>query len=285
MAQDEAHPGGKSPCDQWSYLGNISKTLLIPLVARSTGGKVFPQLNPNDRYAEYLSTKLETNLNSFIGDWATVLNILWRTWLIKDLGKKFFEKNPSALGINLGAGLSYYFQWFDNRQNHWLDLDLDPVIKLRQLLFHSLPPHCKQNSFNITTPGWWNKLKLPKRTSKKPVYLICEGLSMYLEPAQLRVVMQEISTHAPEGSELVMDFISNAGVGKAFMHPQILETGAEFKWGTDRIADIANDYPRLHLEAQHSITEAYGLTARWMEQILQPLLGGPMYGLAHWSVK
>jgi O-methyltransferase involved in polyketide biosynthesis len=268
----------------WASLGHVSKTLLIPLVARSNGAEIFPHLNPNDRYAEYFAGRLHANLQSFVGDWTTVLNILWRTWLIKDLGQQFFERHPNALGINLGAGLSYYFQWFDNQHNHWLDLDLDPVIQLRRVLFHTLPAHCKQQAFNITSPGWWDRLGLPKRESKKPVFLICEGVSMYLEPEQLRQILKEMGDHAPSGSELVMDFISDIGVGKAFLHPHLCDAGAEFKWGTHRIEKIGNEQPRFHLQSQHSIAEAYGATARWMEHFLSPWLGGPMYGLAHWRI-
>ena len=268
----------------WASLGNVSKTLLIPLVARSSGAELFPRLNPNDRYAEYFAGVLKANLRSFVGDWTTVLNILWRTWVIKDLGKQFFEQHPNAMGINLGAGLSCYFQWFDNQRNQWLDLDLEPVIQLRRLLFHTLPTHCKQQAFSITTPGWWNRLGLPTRDSKQPVFLICEGVSMYLEPTQLPQIMKEIADHAPAGSELVMDFISDIGIGKAFLHPHIADAGAELKWGTHRIEEIGNDQPRFHLQSQHSIAEVYGATARWMEHFLTPWLGGPMYGLAHWRI-
>ena len=284
MAQRHRQPHPSQVFENWSSLGNVSRTLLIPLVARSSGGSLFPNLNPNDRYAEYFASSLNASLKSFVGDWTTVLNVLWRTGLIKDLGAKFFKQHPHALGVNLGAGLSYYFQWFDNQQNEWLDLDLDPVIKLRQLLFHAQPPHYKQRAFNITTPGWWKKLGLPNKKSRQPVFLILEGVSMYLDAAQLKTILQEICDQAPAGSELVMDFISEISIGKAFLHPHISEAGAEFTWGTNHIEELAVTEPRLLLQSQHSITEAYGNTARWMERFFSPWIGGPAYGLAHWKI-
>ena len=107
---------------------------------------------------------------------------------------------------------------------------------------------------------------------------------MYLRPEELSAMLAQIEEHAPIGSELMLDFISTTGVGKAYLHPSIGATGSEFRWGCEHIIDVCESHPRLKLVAEHSVAEAYGPGARWMETVLEPWLGGPMYGLAHFSI-
>jgi O-methyltransferase involved in polyketide biosynthesis len=285
MTQPKRHASEQDIAKALADLGRVSHTLLIPLVARASGGHLFPRYHPHDQYAQYLSHLLHSQVRSFVGDWATVLNILWRTWLIKQAGESFFERHPQAAGVNLGAGLSYYFQWLDNQQNRWVDLDLDPVIQLRKMVFGHTSAHHQQRAFNIKHGQWWNEAGLPKRTHRHPVFLICEGVSMYLTPEQMRAMVTHIAEHAPHGSELVLDYISTVGVGKAHMHPSIGATGSEFRWGCEHIIDVCESHPRLKLMAEHSVAEAYGPGASWMEKVLEPWLGGPMYGLAHFVIQ
>lgn len=107
---------------------------------------------------------------------------------------------------------------------------------------------------------------------------------MYLDEAQLHAFWNEVSEHAPIGSQLVMDFISNVGVGKALWHPDVGATGAQFKWGTRCLESVCAQHPHLTLLSQRSVSETYGLGAQWFEQMSRPWWGGPVYGLAHMRV-
>ena len=152
----------------WQTLGAVPSTLLIPLAARAKGAALFPQLDPHDLCANELLVALHANVQTYLNDWATVLNVLWRTDVIKTMGSAFFDHHPNSQGVNLGAGLSNYFQWFSNGDNRWLDADLPEVISLRDLFLQTLPSQCRRKELNITAPGWWQRLKLPhgKKTHK-----------------------------------------------------------------------------------------------------------------------
>lgn len=285
MSKHKPHASEQDIARALADLGRVSNTLLIPLMARASGGHLFPRYHPHDPYAQYLAHILHTQSRSFVGDWATVLNILWRTWLIKQAGEAFFQKHPKALGANLGAGLSHYFQWLDNQQNRWVDLDLNPVIRLRKLVFGHLSSHHTQRSCNIKDDQWWAQAGLPKRRHQRPVFLICEGVSMYLTPTQMNTLITHIVDNAPDGSELMLDHISQVGVGQAHLHPSIAATGSEFRWGCEHITELCQSHPRLQLIEDHSVAEAYGPGANWIEKVLEPWLGGPMYGLAHFVIR
>ena len=269
----------------WQKLGAIPSTLLIPLAARAKGAALFPQFDPHDLCANALLDGLQTNVQTYLNDWASVLNVLWRTDVIKKMGTQFFARHPQSHGVNLGAGLSHYFQWLSNGKNHWLDADLPEVISLRQLLLQTLPGHCRLKELNITQPGWWQRLKLPHGKRARTVLLICEGVLMYLTHTQVTAILEEISENAPAGSEFIFDFMSPIGIGQAALHPSVCNTGAEFTWGLHNASQLVKTHPRLEVLDQRSVAEAYGFACAMTELFLKPFTGGPMYGLIRLGVK
>ena len=100
-------------------LDAVPSTLLVPLVARARGASLFPWLDPHDAQAQQVLQHTHEAVDPLLQDRASVLNVLWRTHLIKQIGDAFFKQHPDAVGVNLGAGLSDYFQWLDKKQHHY----------------------------------------------------------------------------------------------------------------------------------------------------------------------
>lgn len=135
-----------------------------------------------------------------VTDAATAVNILWRTQKIKALAGEFFAHFAHVQGVNLGAGLSDYFQWLDNGQNRWIDVDLPKVVALRQQLMPELPERAQLRSDDLRVAGWWDRLGLQKENHHNPLLLISERLLMYMKPVEVKTFFHEIGEHAPEGS-------------------------------------------------------------------------------------
>jgi len=274
----------KSDSKGTTMLDAVSSTLLIPLVARARGPSIYPWLDPDDVQAQHVVEKIGDAIDPLLQDRAAMLTVLWRTQLMKRLGVDFFRHYPDAQGINLGAGLSDYFQWLNNGHNCWLDVDMDEVVSLRHLLLPVHSESAKDRCLDLTQPGWWQDLGLDERTGHKPMLLICEGLLMYLTPTQVRSVFKEIGNNAPEGSELVCDFMTPMGIGLTHMTPSVFATGAEFRWGAHNALEVAHLHPRLELIAQHTAAEMYGWSFCWAEMCMTPWTGGPLYGVAHMQI-
>ncbi|MEK7345332.1 MAG: class I SAM-dependent methyltransferase [Pseudomonadota bacterium] len=262
----------------------VSSTLLIPLVARGRGASIYPWLDPCDVQAQQLMDKFGHAIDPLLQDRATMLNVLWRTQVLKRIGEDFFKHHSASQGINLGAGLSDYFQWFDNGHNRWLDVDLREVVSLRHLLLQAHSETASDVCLDLTQPGWWQQLGLSERTGREPLLLLCEGVLMYLTPTQVKAVLTEIGDNAPEGSELVCDFMTSLGIGHAHLTPSVSSTGAEFQWGAHNAMEVAQLHPRLELLAQHTVAELYGWAFCWAEMCMTPWTGGPLYGVAHMQV-
>lgn len=239
-------------------------------------------LDPGDARAHDVLTRSGESPQSYPTDTPTAINILWRTCKIKAMARQFFECHPSALGINLGAGLTDYFQWLDNGRNRWLDVDMPPVVALRRQWLTADHRRHTTRTDNLQTPGWWQRLQLQQH--RTPLLLVCEGVLMYLQADEIAAFFREIGEQAPAGTELVCDFISPWGIGQTIAANRHAEEGTAFTWGTRHAQDLAGLHPRLQLVAEYSVAEAYGWCGAWLESLWSPLTGGPLYGLAHLRV-
>jgi O-methyltransferase involved in polyketide biosynthesis len=266
-------------------LESVPSTLLAPLVARARGGKIYPWLDPHDTQAQQVLQNSHHAVDPMLQDRASVLKVLWHTHLIKQIGAAFFQHYPEAVGINLGAGFSDYFQWLDNGHNHWLDVDLEPVVSMRHVLLSPQSERAQNGHIDLNQPGWWQRLPHSIREANAPLLLVCEGVLMHLTPKQVKAVLQEIGDNAHEGSQLVCDFMTPLGIGKSSrLASSVSGSGAEFLWGAHNGLEVARQHPRLELLAQHTAAEAYGPACCWAEMCLGPWTGGPQYALAHLQI-
>jgi len=264
-------------------LDDVPRTLLIPLAARAHASALVPSLDPEDRYAADVLQRSGVQVQDLHQDMATVVNVLWRTRLIKHAAQAFFAEHPTGSGVNLGAGLAQYFQWLDTGHNRWVDADLPAVLALRQRWVRQRSTRCRTAPVDISRPGWLRDLER-QLGDAEPWLVVCEGVLMYLQPIHVRAVLRELADHAPEGSQLLCDFISPLGIGHAGMNTSMAPLHAEFLWGAHNGEEIASLHPRLELLAQHSVSEAYGWGASLMEYACSPWTGGPMYAVAHLRV-
>ena len=265
-------------------LHGVERTLFLPLIVRAQAPVWSPLLDPQDGQAQQVLAQSGQTLGEYPVDMATALNILWRTRKIKDLASQFFAHFPHVQGVNLGAGLSDYFQWLDNGENRWLDIDLPEVVDLRKQLLPQTAERTEVRADDLRRAGWWDRLGLQRHNHRNPLLLISEGVLMYMQPTEVKAFFQEIGEHAPEGTELLCDFISPLGIGQTTLANQQPGERVAFGWGAHNGMEIASFHPRLELLEQHSVAEAYGWAGQWLEMLCTPVTGGPLYGLAHLKV-
>ena len=265
-------------------LNAVPSTLLIPLAARALGDAMFPAKAVHDVYAAQALRSLDTDVSLFLDDRISVYGVLSRTRIFCDLARHFFSRFPDALGVNLGCGLSHYFQWLDQHTNQWLDADLPQVMALRKQLLPAGGKRLRHAEVDISQPGWWARLKLPRQRDGVPVLLICEGVLMYLEPAQVQSVLREFGENAPVGSELLCDTLCWMAVGCAALHPSVRHTQAQFRWGPRRLADFTAPHPRLVVRSEHAVTEGYDFSLSLIEASFRALYGVQMYGITRLEV-
>jgi len=285
-AFEPGKPGAAADAEMPSdlTLDAVPSTLIIPLAARAAGGGFFPSLACSDAESSRLLRSLGVDVSAYLADRPTVLNVLWRTRHIQAAGRAFFTRHPNAWGINLGCGLSHYFQWLDNGHNHWIDADLPEVMALRLALHSPCSPRLRSATLDLIDPHWWQELNLPAQALEQPLFVMCEGVLMYLQPTQAQQVLAEFASRAPAGSRLLLDTLHQCAVGRAGWHSSVGRTGAEFHWGISHPDELCASHPQLRLQQLHSVAECYGWFGRSTDALWRPWLGAPLYGLAELAV-
>ena len=265
-------------------LHGVQRTLFVPLIVRAQAPLWCPMLDPQDRCAGEVLARSGEQAANYLTDGATALNILWRTQKIKAIATEFFERFAHVQGVNLGAGLTDYFQWLDNGHNRWLDVDMPDVVALRRRWLPAAGGRAELQAQDLRTPGWWDRLGLQRHNHRNPLLLISEGVLMYMGPTEVQAFFREIGEHAPEGTALLCDFISPLGIGQTPPFNHHPHDSVAFRWGAHNGEELAAFHPRLELLEQHSVAESWGWAGPWLEMLCTPLTGGPMYGLAHLKV-
>lgn len=259
----------------------VQSTLIIPLVARALGDRLFPNMAISDCHARAALTGLKVDPQDYLNDRLSVYGVLARTHILRELAQDFFNHHPRGWAVNLGCGLSSYFQWLDRGRNQWLDADLPPVIALRERLLPDQGQHHRHASVDLRQLRWWQELGLPEGPKAPPVLVMLEGVLMYLQPDQVLSVMHEFSHHAPVGSELIFDSLSWMAVGQASLHPSVSRTQAQFLWGARKISDFTTGLPRLRRLGEYSILDGYDAGWACLCPFFRALWGTPLYAVIH----
>lgn len=232
-------------------LDPVQCTLLIPLIARALAQGEGNQREPEDASALHVLKELGWAPEVWMPDVWTMGFILWRTRRFRDWGKLFFDRHPSSLGMNLGAGLSDYFQWLRNGSNHWVDADLPAVVALRKSCLH-VHDGAACLSVDLLRSGWWRRLAACASSRAEPVWILCEGVLLYMPPGDVCRMLRLLGECAPVGSELVLDCIPRWMVGWSIHTPWMLGQSARFQWGIDSLSELADIHPRLHVRQAES---------------------------------
>ncbi|MES2246297.1 MAG: class I SAM-dependent methyltransferase [Pseudomonadota bacterium] len=260
-------------------LSAVPSTLRIPLAARASGDALFPQMAVRDAYAAGILEQIRDDDHALPDDRTTIYGILARTRRFRSLAQDFLKLHPGARVVNMGCGLSHYFQWLDDGKSRMTDADLPEVLALRRELLPDTHPRHDLRELDLTAPDWWEQLGLPRKRQAQPVFLFTEGVLMYLTPEQVNAVFTTFGERAPAGSVLAFDAMCWLAVGRARQHPSVRATGAEFHWGLRRTDELTQPHPRLRLDGTYRVMEGYG----WPYTLFAPMvlffLGVPVYAV------
>jgi len=260
-------------------LSAVPSTLRIPLAARASGDAMFPHMAVRDAYAASILEKIRDDGHALPEDRTTIYSILSRTRRFCALAQRFLEQHPGARVVNMGCGLSHYFQWLDDGKCRMTDADLPEVLALRRELIPETNNRHDVRALDLTSPHWWDRLDLPRKRQERPVFLFAEGVLMYLEPKQVQAVLDTFDERAPAGSVLAFDAMCWLGVGRASQHPSVRPTGAQFRWGLRRSTELTQGHPRLHLDSTYRVLEGIGLAYTVFAPLVLMMLGVPLYAV------
>lgn len=260
-------------------LSAVPSTLRIPLAARALGGALFPQVAVDDAHAAAALQRMGDDGSVWLRDRQSIYGVLARTRRFRSEAQAFLRAAPDAQVVNLGCGLSDYLQWLDNGHMRMTDADLPEVMQLRREFLPARHERHTLSELDLTDPSWWDALGLPATRQASPVFLMSEGVFMYLQPAEVEQILATFGERTPAGSVFCFDVMCWLAMGRAKMHRSVKQTDAQFNWGPRKLADLTRPHPRLRLRAAHTVMEGYNLFYRLMGPSFRTLFGVPFYAV------
>lgn len=228
------------------------ETLLITLYGRALQSRrAEPILR--DEWAEAAVERLDYDFAKLEVNESDSLTIAVRAREFDMLAGRFIAAHPRATVLHLGCGLDSRVLRVDPPESVcWFDVDYPDVIELRQRLF-PLRPGYRMIGTSLADVDWIRGLP-----ADQPVFVVAEGVTMYLNEHIVKSLLQAVVEHFPGGevafdahSRRLVRFTTRARAG-------MKGTGASFGWGIDDPREVTALVPRLKLISQTANTALDG---------------------------
>lgn len=114
--------------------------------------------------------------------------------------RRWLESHPDGLVVSLGEGLETQARRVDNGRMRWLSVDLPDAIRMREV-FLQPTDRFYHISVSALDPAWMDAVD-----PSLGVFIVAQGLLMYLEPEDVRQLLSDIADRFP-GAEMVFDVV------------------------------------------------------------------------------
>lgn len=242
-------------------LTGAQETLLAILYARALDAKkTTPILG--DRYAEQIVDQLDYDFSKSRVHWpkAAIITIRAKVldqWAVEFLQQAQHDGEPVTV-LHLAAGLdtrALRLQEHCNKDRasvRWVDVDLPDVIDVRRKLQLSKPDSDSMQydmvGADVTDELWLAKLQLPR---DHKTLVLFEGLSMYLQSAQGRMLIEQLTEYfVKAGNQMAFDCFNWLPMIVQRFEPIIASTGSKISWAINDPKELEGWHQGLHLTGE-----------------------------------
>jgi O-methyltransferase involved in polyketide biosynthesis len=156
--------------------------------------------------------------------------------------RQFLAVHPESVVLHLGCGLDARMLRLQPGPGvDWYDVDSPEVISLREQ-FYPANGRYRLVAASVTDPGW-----LAAIPSDRPVLLLAEGLTMYLEESGGIALLRRVLQRFPSG-ELQFDALTRLGIRSSqALLPVVRQSGSTLRWAVNGPSDIVRAVPGTRL--------------------------------------
>jgi hypothetical protein len=195
--------------------------------------------------------------------------------------EQFFARNPEALCIELGAGLSTRFHRLSSQSDwprfHWLEVDAPDIIQQKS---HLLPriDNYRLMASELTSSDWlmaWQG---------EPLILLIGHRLMYMRPTDVVNIFRNIAARAeqiavmtqqPAPVEIVFDYLSPLSFyWQRLLTICHLQAATGLQWGLGTAKYLSNIHPAYSVLSENCLRETSSAGAKWLLRSYQRLTGG-----------
>jgi O-methyltransferase involved in polyketide biosynthesis len=212
-------------------LGNVQKTLFMPLWARAVETKKDKPVLI-DKVALEIIKSVDFDFSQMSQNVPEISQISWiaRCKRFDLIIREFISKHPHGTIVNIGCGLDTTYERISNNNISWYDLDLPEVIELRKKFFKETKKR-KFISCSFLNTEWFNDIIFNDN-----VLLISAGVFVYFEEIEIKNFIINVADRFDD-CELFFDVTSPKGIEIAnqVIQKSGLDSRSFFKWGlTDK---------------------------------------------------
>lgn len=215
-------------------LSGVEETLMIPLWARANSTRQRGLIH--DPAAVDLAGRLDYDFKSKLNHARAVAAfMIVRAKRFDEKVRDFIDRHPDGVVVEIGCGLDTRWERCDGYRVDWFDLDLDPVIALRQRYFRD-GARRRMIAASLQDTGW-HALVGPRT---RPFLFVAEGVLLYQQPHVVARFIRSLSSGFP-ASSVLFDAI---GTGTLKRQDSILvmrNYEARFRWAVDDVQSLVAD--------------------------------------------
>ncbi|MCF7996993.1 MAG: class I SAM-dependent methyltransferase [Chromatiaceae bacterium] len=251
---DTPRTGGAAPVAP--MLGGVSRTLLIPLLARAEAQRLCPGSAFHDAAARDLAAKLAIDRAEVGSDPFPLRLCISRSLAIeKALGALLREPIERTL-VLLACGLDTLPERLDAsleparraRLRRWICADLPPVMALRDQF---LPASERIRHVRAALPAQLDEVAAALDETR-PVFIL-EGVLPYLDTERVADCLAALGRLAPAGADLLLDGYHPSLLAFSRLSNTFRRMRTRFRFGIADPRDFAGMAARIHFRAQHDL--------------------------------
>ena len=229
-------------------MGAVPETMLQTMYARARESQKPDAVIHDDKAVEIVQ-KLDYDFSLADKDAPMSSGVIARTIILDRLVSDFFEKHPNSVVINIACGMDTRCYRNEGRYARWYNIDLPDTINVRKQFLREEGPVIYQIAQSATDSSWADRIDY----NDEPVLVIIEGLTMYLNEADVKKIFEIIDNKFSHAYVLVE--IMNPFMAAHIKEKSIEKSSAKFSWGIKNGKELEKLIPPFKFIADHSLAE------------------------------
>ena len=205
-------------------MNNVNKTLYIPLYGKAYVSKKGIILNDKKAEKIWAAEGFELKVKSkskWLAYYMGMRSRVFDEWLLEEM-----KKDSAAVVLHIGCGMDSRVLRVGTDGHQWYDIDFPSVIEERKKYY------AEDDCYHIIEADVRQQNWLDAVPKAKHAIIVMEGVSMYFKPQELKVVLEQISSHF-EMVNLLMDcYTTMAAKASKYKNP-INDVGVTQVYGLD----------------------------------------------------
>ena len=204
-------------------MNSVNKTLYIPLYGKayvSRKGIILHDPKAEEIWAAEGFPLKGKSKSKWLAYYMGMRSAVFDRWL-----KRQMELDTEAVVLHIGCGMDSRIDRLGNNGHLWFDLDFPQVIAERRRYYEDSEQY-RMLCADVRDPHWLSSI--PKGNA----IVVMEGVSMYLQPAELREALGRLCSHF-EKVELLMDCYTEFAAKASKRRNPINDVGVRSVYGLD----------------------------------------------------